>query len=153
MAAKDDRGERIHQFVERLGRFFEMEGGSRADGLIFAWLMVSESPQSLDDIAQALHVSKATASLGTRLWERSGLIERVHVRRDRKVYYRVRGDVASAFLEAAARKARAFVSILDEGLDAVGEDHAEVRTRVEAIKHVYTRMLRWVEQTERGHEE
>lgn len=133
--------EEIRRFVERLGRFFEQEGGSRSSGLILAWLLVSERAQSLDEISDELHISKAAASLGTRFWERAGMVERINVRGDRRVYYAPCHDVAGAVRELSAQKAQAFLDIIDNGLDAVGEDHPQARARLGDVRQFYTLML------------
>ena len=51
--------------VEEFGTIFAQYCSSRSAGRILGWLMITEEPQSLDDIAKGLKVSKATVSNNT----------------------------------------------------------------------------------------
>ena len=50
------------QFIERTGVEIERLGMSRTFGRLFGLLMVADRPLSLDDLAEQLHVSKASVS-------------------------------------------------------------------------------------------
>lgn len=128
---------RVQRFVERFGRYFEASGASYSAGQILAWLLVSEEPQSLDDFARGLQISKASASLGTRLWEQFGFIERTHVRGDRKVYYQLRPNLAQVFAQASVAKFKAMVDLLDEGREAVGPERANALAVLEELARIY----------------
>src|SRR4051812_38541175 len=75
------------QFVERAGLLWEADGLPRIAGRIFGLMIIAEDPLSLDQIAEALGVSKASASTDTRLLERLGYLERISKPGDRKDYY------------------------------------------------------------------
>ncbi len=127
----------IQVFIDRFGRFFEETGASRSGGQILAWLLISEEPQSLDDIAAGLHISKASASLGTRQWEQSGLIERVHKRGDRKVYYRLPSNIAHSLTQASLQKFHQLVELAELGRDAIGADRPSARAVLDQFVRVY----------------
>ena len=50
------------QFTDRMGLLFEAEGRPRIAGRIFGYLLLSDDPRSLDQLADSLRVSKASAS-------------------------------------------------------------------------------------------
>ena len=87
-------------FVERMGLHTEADGLSRIAGRLFGALILAEEPRSLDDLAESLGVSKASASVeGRRLLER-GVVERVSRPGDRRDYYTLAPD----FFERVIRR-------------------------------------------------
>lgn len=134
----------IIRFIDRLGHYFEVLGASRSAGQIFAWLLISEEPQSLDDLIEALHISKGSASLGTRLWEQLGLVERVSVRGDRRTYYRVHPLMSQRLAEAAMLKNRELVDILDDVIEHLGDDRPRAKANLDAFAAVYRHLLKKV---------
>ena len=65
------------RFTGRMGLLFEADGHPRIAGRIFAYLLVSDGPRSLDELARTLRVSKASASTNARLLAATGVLERV----------------------------------------------------------------------------
>lgn len=127
----------IDRFIDRLGHYFEEQGTSRSAGQIFAWMLISEEPQSLDDLAEALQISKGSASLGTRMWETTGFIERVSIPGDRKTYYRVHPRVSERLTEAAIVKYRELVEILEEAIEQVGDDRPNAKAKLDAFADIF----------------
>ena len=64
------------QFTDRMGLLFEAEGQPRIAGRMFGYLLVSEDPRSLDQLAETLRVSKASVSTNARLLADKGMLER-----------------------------------------------------------------------------
>ncbi|MDA8192781.1 MAG: MarR family transcriptional regulator [Thermaerobacter sp.] len=81
------------RFIEHFGLDFEQYGSQRTLGRLFAALLVSEKPLSLQDLATQLSVSKATCSLTVRQAAQAGLVEKVTKPGERKDYYVVPQDV------------------------------------------------------------
>ena len=79
-------------FVERVGIAAEADGLSRIAGRLFGALMLSEAPRSLDELAEALQVSKASVSVETRRLAERGVFERVSMTGDRRDYYQLSPD-------------------------------------------------------------
>jgi DNA-binding transcriptional regulator GbsR (MarR family) len=75
------------RFVEAAGHFTQSLGIGRTLGQIFVFCYFSPRPQSLDDLAEALKISKGGASMAVRQLEQWGALRRVWIRGDRKVYY------------------------------------------------------------------
>ncbi len=81
------------EFIEHFGLDFEQYGSHRTLGRLFAVLLVSHEPQSLQNIADQLAVSKATCSLTVRQALQAGLVEKVTKPGDRKDYYIVPDNI------------------------------------------------------------
>lgn len=75
-------------FLERFGRFWEAQGGSRIAGKIVGWMMVCEpSHQSVADIVAVLGVSHGSVSTQTRQLAALGYLERATFPGDRTSYF------------------------------------------------------------------
>jgi hypothetical protein len=82
----------LRQFVQSMGLYFEKFGLPRIGGRMLGLLLVAARPLSLDDIAQTLHVSRASVSTNIRLIVASGLAEPLSVPGERRDYYRFGPD-------------------------------------------------------------
>src|SRR5690348_12880870 len=80
------------QFIEEVGVTTEGDGLPRIAGRLFGYLLVSPGPRSLDEIADALAVSKGSASTDARLLLHHGWLRRVSQPGDRKDYYELAPD-------------------------------------------------------------
>ncbi|MBO8128664.1 MAG: MarR family transcriptional regulator [Peptococcaceae bacterium] len=79
-------------FTQAIGRQFEFWGFGRVFGRLWALLYLYDGKLTLDEMAAALKVSKATVSMQVRRLERFGMVRR-HVRPgDRKDYYEAETD-------------------------------------------------------------
>ena len=77
----------VRKFIEDAGNTTQSLGVGRVIGQIFAYLYFSEEPRGLDDMKEALGISKGSASMGVRQLEQWGAVQRVWVKGDRKDYY------------------------------------------------------------------
>ena len=128
----DERTLRMHQFVDRMGLFWESSGGSRMAGRVLGWLLICEEPvQSLSQIAVEVEASKASISSATRTLTRIGLIERVPVRGDRAAYFRMVEGGWSKVL---------FRELAQEGLAVLDGLPPERRARLEEFEDLYAFM-------------
>jgi DNA-binding transcriptional regulator GbsR (MarR family) len=74
--------------LERFGRYWEAQGGSRIAGKIVGWMMISDPPhQSVADIVDVLRVSHGSVSTQTRHLETVGYLERTTFPGDRTSYF------------------------------------------------------------------
>lgn len=76
---------------------------------------MSPRPQSLDDLASGLSLSKASISLYTRLLEQMGVIERVTVLGDRKTYYQASDRAWDLVVDFGIRKFETLIALSQEG--------------------------------------
>ena len=70
----------MQQFIERMGIYFEHLELPRITGRILGLLMVADRPLSLDNMAAALQVSRASASTNIRMAIHFGAAELVDQR-------------------------------------------------------------------------
>jgi len=115
----------VETLVEAGGRTAHSFGFSRLIGRIYAYLFCCETPQSLTDIASALGVSKASASIACRQMQTWGAVRRVTVDRDRRDYYEAETDMgqwlAGGILPALDRKLESAGTVLRQSLDKIGD--------------------------------
>ena len=62
-------------------------GLPRSIGEIYGLLFISQSPLSLDDLVQRLHISKGSASQGLRMLKSLGAVREVESGTERRTYY------------------------------------------------------------------
>jgi DNA-binding MarR family transcriptional regulator len=121
------------RFIERLGGHFAEQGLPRIGGRLLAMLMLSPEPVSLDDLARSLQVSKGSVSSNARMLERSGIVERVKLPRDRRDFYQVCGDAQTRVLRGYLAQMRAFLEALETGYGVVPAGQEGVRQRFEQM--------------------
>lgn len=118
------------EFVDRMGLFLEVTGGSRTMGRVYGWLLICDPPQqSLTELATALSVSKASVSTVARQLQEGGLIERLPSAA-RQHHYRVTPGGFTSVLNAQLDRMRVGIDAADFGLSLLGEDRAAQRARV-----------------------
>lgn len=131
----------VAAFIERAGLLWEKDGLPRIAGRIFGLTLISPGPCSIDDIAESLAVSKASVSNDARLLEHMGMVERVSLPGDRKVYYQITSQSLERSLEARVQRVREFQDLLQMGMQ-LPIRRAEVRERLLdhrlAFDHVVT---------------
>jgi predicted transcriptional regulator len=128
---------------EQMGALLEVEGFSRIAGRLFGRLLLSDAPLSLDALAQALDVSKASVSTETRALERRGVVERVTLPGDRRCYYRVVDELPIRTMELRLERMRRFRALLQNGRTRPGT--RPVRQRLADMDAAYSHLLRAVD--------
>ena len=104
------------QFVERFAVALETDGFPRIAGRIFGLLILSDEDVSLDDIAEAVGASKASASVNTRMLEEKGLIDRVSRPGDRRDYYKLSADPFVRTMESRLSRWDRVREVVGEGM-------------------------------------
>lgn len=139
-----DRTQQI--FVGRMGHAAETNGLSPIAGRLFAMLLLSDAPRSLDEIAAFLDVSKASVSTEARRLVERGVIERVRRAGDRRDYYELAPDFFAQIVQRRIeqwRRIQALVTtmretsstlppVVRERFASIDEIHAEVVDRIDA---------------------
>jgi DNA-binding transcriptional regulator GbsR (MarR family) len=122
------------EFVDRLGLFFELLGGSRTMGRVYGWLLICDPPQqSLTQLADALSVSKASVSTVARQLQEGGMVERLPSP-NRQHLYRVTPGGFTSVLDTQLSRMRLGIEAAEFGLSVLGEDRPEQRERVEDFR-------------------
>lgn len=113
-------------------------------GRIVALLIISKEPQSLDDIADSLEMSKGPISQICRRLKDRNLIEKVWVPGDRKDYYKATADIFGKAYENQMEKMSKNIEIAQryseetKSIDSEGAKHAHAR--MEEMKRFYEMM-------------
>ena len=109
------------RFVETMGRHFEEEGVPRIAGRLCGRLMLEEEECSLDDLAEALQVSKGSISSNARLLEDWGVAERVTRPGDRRDYYRLAPDIHQRLLNRQVARIELAIRRFTEAREELGD--------------------------------
>ena len=133
--------ESVRQFVERMGLICEKEGMARSAGRLFALLLMSDRPHSLDEIADELQVSKASASTNARMLESLGFIERVAALGDRRDFYQVEHDPWERMLRVAQTRWRDMVAVFAEAQARLPDDRGVGRRRMGEAERFHRLLL------------
>lgn len=101
-------------FVRRWGEMATYWGINRTMAEIHAMLYVSDEPVCAEDVISVLQISRGNASMNLRSLVDWGLIERIHLRGDRREYFVALTDVWKMFETIVRQRARREVQpILD----------------------------------------
>lgn len=115
-------------FVRRWGEMAGYWGINRTMAEIHALLYATTRPLCTDDIMAQLQVSRGNASMNLRSLVDWGLIERTHLRGDRKEYFLCRTDVWQMFetimLERRRREVSPIIETIRQCRDTVAADLA-----------------------------
>src|SRR6185312_9993650 len=123
-------------FADRLANDAAADGLSPIAGRRFATFLLSDRPQSLDALAAALGVSKASVSTEARhLFER-GIVERVSVAGDRRDYYELAPDFFAQVIRSRVARWRRIQQLIDEVRTSQSEPSARVRSRFASIDEI-----------------
>ncbi len=124
-------------FVERMGLTVERLGGTRTSGRLMGRLLVADKPMSLDDLAELLHVSKASVSTNARYLEQLGLAHRVSIPGDRRDYYEISPGSFEQAMAARIQSIAPMVDLAKEGMEAVGRDNSQAWDRLVEMRDLY----------------
>ena len=131
---------RKEKFVERMGLMTEADGLPRIAGRIFGYLLLTPGECSLDELAAALGVSRASVSNDARRLVQMGLIERRSRPGDRRDYYRSAPEAFRHSIEARIEGLRRFHALIDEA-HSLGIDDEEVGQRLAAWDDAHRLLL------------
>lgn len=138
--------EAVQQFVERVGLMLEADGLPRSAGRIFGYLLLCETPRSLDELADELQMSKASVSTNARLLEQHGLVERIGSLGDRRDFYRIGCNSWERMLQVAQRRWETLHALLEESAAALPPEMAVGRERLLEAAEFHGLLLDGVEQ-------
>ena len=138
------------------GRLSQILGYPKSVGQIYVFLFFSTEPQSLDDIAGKLAISKASVSNGVRQLLGWGVVRQVWVQGDRKEFVEIVEDVSALFkagysdfvkprVSSAKRRIGEIGNYLDEEYqngDLTDQEHELAQKRYEKLKKIQRRFER-----------
>lgn len=122
------------EYIDSMGAYFERYGVAPLVGRLMALLMFADRPLTLDDMAEALHVSRASVSTNIRIGLQSSYAVRVMVPGDRRDYYRFSDDVWERRTHVLVEAARMAQALAEHGLALLGPDDVRARERLEEMR-------------------
>lgn len=124
-------------FIEHMGLIAQNEGGPRIAGQILGYLLVEGEPRTLSQMADALKISKASASTNARLLEFKGAVRRVSPVGQRGDAYQALDRPGASILETLAARFRANAATIGGLASGFPESHADARHRVQGYAEFY----------------
>ena len=137
------------RYIERVGRLFEVDGAPRIGGRMLGLMLLASEPMSLEEMAERLKVSKASASTNARQLETWGVLERASRPGDRRDYYQLSSDLGARLVEAKLERLRQVRALLEEGTSTPAARNPAVAGRLRAMAEVQGRVLACMEATVR----
>ena len=108
----------IRRFIEEAGITTQSLGIGRNVGQIYAYLYFSPEPRNLNDIQDALGISKGSTSMSVRQLEQWAAVHRVWIKGDRKDYWEASdwfGRILKrAIFDTVAQKMSVYAALIDE---------------------------------------
>lgn len=131
------------QYVEEFGLMFETIGINQTMGRIMGWLLIAEPPhQTLDEICEALDMSKSTISTTVRSMTQLGMIERVSLRGDRRHYYQINDAFWLDAFNRATQQMTGFHRMAEKGLKLLEAEPESRRQRLQDMYDLYAFLKR-----------
>lgn len=127
------------EYVERMGLLWEGQGLPRIAGRVLGFLALQSEPRSLDDLAAALDVSKASVSTDARRLERLGLVSLTSRPGDRRDYYVIAPELPERIVAIKLAELEQLQAALD-GADQVPDIHPVVRQRLRTFGDFHRRV-------------
>jgi len=132
MAARDH-----DWFVGEMGLTFEADGFTRIGGRLFGHLLLAERPLSLDDIAAALKVSKASVSTDARRLLDKGVVIRSSHPGDRRDYWQIAPDFFASIMQYRVERWKKLNALIGEFKQRSPAPSVAVRARLRYMEDVY----------------
>lgn len=125
------------EFVERVGRFFEGDAAPRTSGRLLGLLLLEPEELSIDEIADALRVSRASVSTNARQLESFGVVERVSRLGDRRDFYRIAPDLERTLLRHRMERLAQVGELLEAGTETPAARDERVRGRLRVLARMH----------------
>lgn len=132
--------QRTARFTDRMGSLLEAEGFPPIAGRLFGLLLLRDDACSLDELAAALCVSKASVSTNARLLAAHGSIERTGRPGDRRDYYRVTPDLFNRMMAQRLARWQSFTEAVHEGRRSLAIGSPDVAARLADYEAAYAYM-------------
>lgn len=131
-----------HGIIEDFGLGYVKFGHSELMGRVVGLLMSETEPRSIDEICEALNVTKTPVNQLCRRLEERKLIRRIRIRGERKYHYQISPEV---FLQAGINLARLFeenLHIAEKHLHALVMEYSTASTEERAkLKIIGERLI------------
>ncbi|MEP1307732.1 MAG: hypothetical protein ABJK11_12760 [Balneola sp.] len=125
-------------FVDDFSLTIEELGHPRIYGEILGWLLICNPPhQSFPDLMVALDISKASVSNITRLMLGRGIIEKVRVKGERQIYFKLKEGSIIDFMDKQLELTVDLKEIISNGLDLLESDKETDSSRMKVANEFH----------------
>jgi len=135
-----------HRFIEHLGLMTQSEGAPRIAGQILGYLIVEGAPRTLQQMTEALSISKGSASTNARLLEFKGSVRRVSRMGQRQDAYEAVHDPGIQTLTGMAQRFRSHADAVSAMAAEFSEEDSDARERVERFSHFYRQSADFIDE-------
>ncbi len=125
------------EFIEQMGIIAQRSGSPRISGRISGLLIVLGEPVTLQDIADTLQVSKASASTNARLLRDRGMVRLTSIPGKRQDYYELVPNPYQSMLEMLSKELHQAAKEIAHTMEKFSPEQAEVLSRVENLQNFY----------------
>lgn len=101
-------------FLGKVNQICNRFGLNNIMAQLYALLYLNSKTMSLDEIVQALNISKASASINLRALEGYGAVRRVWVKGSRKDYYEAEMNISKVMMDRVKSMAQGRLSEIDD---------------------------------------
>ncbi|PYI50239.1 GbsR/MarR family transcriptional regulator [Paenibacillus flagellatus] len=134
----------LAKLTEKMARMFQEAGSSPLVGRIYALLICSPEPVSLQDMSEKLGVTKAAVSIQVRLLESYGLCAKLARGKDRKDYYCIPDDHLQVTMGNVRQRLNTECESIEDTLNNIPKRDGltpEERVMLTVLEQRYTEML------------
>lgn len=136
------------QFIETMGLIAQRGGSPRISGRVFGLLILRDDPVALQDIADTLQVSKASASTNARLLRDRGMIKLISQPGERQDYYQLVPNPFQSMLEMLSLEMQHAARDVEQAQTAFDSDSSpDVQSRINNLKIFYQQSAQFLANT------
>lgn len=129
-------------FIEKFCMVAEQDGFPRIAGRLMGFLMLNEGPYTLDELADELQISKASASTNARLLEQHGMIARVLRPGDRRDFYQLADDHWERMFDVARKRLQKFHDVLEQTVQELPAKQSYGRKKLKEAQRFHAFILK-----------
>ncbi len=127
----------VDRFIETMGLMSQGDGGTRISGQILAYLLTEGEPRTLQQMTEALSISKGSASTNARMLEMHGLAQRVSHLGARQDGWEAVAEPHRQLLSRLVGRFRQNYLVIEDLVASFPPERADARQRVEDFNQFY----------------
>lgn len=139
-----------YRFIEGISRIGDEFGLNRSVIQLYLFLYLASKPLSLDEITEALGVSKGNVSINIRELERWGAVRSVWVKGSRKDYYEAEPDIkkvlANKLKSAIEKRLSTLSSLMSDFNKIIDSTNGDLTEEEKIAAKVYEEKLKKIEE-------
>lgn len=138
------------KFIEGISRMGDEFGFNRFVIQLYLFLYLTGKPLSLDEIVEALGVSKGNVSINIRELEKWGAVKNIWVKGSRKDYYEVDPDIKRVFLNkiksAIEKRIIEMTNLMSEFNKNIASNNGNLTNEEKTLVKEYKERLKRIEE-------